>query len=83
MSDVVNIIAAFTALNKIDEINMEVMFTMYLNALIELLDAARQIRDPPRPPPPTHHLQPGRPKRLVKPHDTCGIQVYISFFYIY
>ena len=59
MSDVVNIIAAFIALNKINEIDMEVMFTMYLNTLVELLDAARQIRDPPCPLPPAHHLQPG------------------------
>ena len=49
MSDVVNIIAMFTALNEIDEINMEAMFMMYLNALIELLDMVRQIRDPPHP----------------------------------
>ena len=49
MSDVVNIIAVFTALNEIDEIDMEAMFTMYLNTLIELLDVARQICNPPRP----------------------------------
>ena len=52
MSDVVNIIAAFTALNEIDEIDMEAMFTTYLNTVVELLDAARQIREPPRPLPP-------------------------------
>ena len=32
MSNVINIIAAFTAMNEID---MEAMFTMYLNALVE------------------------------------------------
>ena len=52
MSDVVNIIAAFTALNEIDEIDMEAMFTTYLNTLVELLDAVRQICEPPRPLPP-------------------------------
>ena len=49
MSDIVNIIAVFTALNEINEINMESMFMMYLNSLIELLNAARQIHDPPHP----------------------------------
>ena len=49
MSNIVNIIAMFTALNKINEIDMEAMFTMYLNALVELLDAARQIHNPPCP----------------------------------
>ena len=49
MSNVVNIITAFIALNEIDEIDMEAMFTMYLNALVELLDAARQIHNPPCP----------------------------------
>ena len=52
MSNVVNIITAFIALNEINEINMEAMFTTYLNTLIKLLDAARQIREPPRPLPP-------------------------------
>ena len=49
MSDIVNIITAFIALNEINEIDMEAMFTMYLNALVELLDAARQIHNPPCP----------------------------------
>ena len=49
MSNVNNIISAFIALNKIDEIDMESMFIMYLNSLIELLNAARQIYNPPCP----------------------------------
>ena len=83
MSDVVNIIAVFTALNEIDEINMEAMFTMYLNALIKLLDAARQIRNPPCPLPPLIILNLDD-QNVWSNHMICvGFRfIYLSFTFI-